>query len=135
MSIALPPRLLYSILRVWESLLSNDSLSPSCMALVDKGNLRILPSKAQSDEAAHRKFTPYSFPLLLDSQLCSGKHLKSNSSPPAVAFRFHSPFEAKVMKQWVTPRHKFHPSSHSGKQLTSFGFHEGDKKIQNFGSI
>lgn len=82
-----------------------------------------------------RKFTPYSFPLLLDIQLCSGKHLKLNSSPPAVAFRFHSPFESRVMKHWVTRGHKFHPLSHSGKQLTSFGLYEGDKKIQNFGSI
>lgn len=135
MSIALPPRLSYSALGPWESLLANDSLSPSCMVLVDKGNLRILPSEAQSDEAANRKFAPSSFPLLLDSQLCSGKHFKSNSSPPAVAFQFHSPFESRVMKQWVTPGHKFHPSSHSEKQLTSFGFYEGDKKIQNFGSV
>lgn len=135
MSIALPPRLSYSALGAWESLLANDRLSPSCMVLVDKGNLRILPSEAQSDEAANRKFAPYSFPLLLDSQLCSGKHLKSNSSPPAVAFQFHSQFESRVMKQWVTPDHKFHPSSHSEKQLTSFGFYEGDKKIQNFGSV
>lgn len=135
MSVALPPRLWHSTLRVWESLLPNDSLRPSCMAIVDKGNFGILPSEARSDEATNRKFTPYSFPLLLDMQLCSGKHLKSNSSPPAVAFRFHSPFESRVTKWWVTQDHKFHPLSHSGKQLTSFGLYEGVKKIQNFGSI
>lgn len=45
-----------------------------------------------------------------------------------------SAFESREMKQWVTQCHKYHPLSHSGKQLrvkNSFGLYEGDEKIQN----
>lgn len=71
----------------------SQSLNIGFMSLsyqIAKGNFWIVPSEPQCDDAAHQHSSHTPCLWLLGVRLCSGHHLKFNSSPPAVASMFHT---------------------------------------------